>query len=441
MSAPKFHLHLLTAVLGLSFFSGLAVAHAAAPLCEQLLVPGSSSSAAPNLLPLSDGAPVSSRNILDLQQFTGQSFLKALMTPGTGIKAQLDLDQAKPFLIPSKEVVHTAARDFEPSVYRKILGLFKNGEAGFDQLIDSMSGQQLTPATLAAALREKLNTLHILKDETKIPLYAVEIAPFLGLASGAGTIVRLNDGNFYYNYGYLSGSDDPDLLAKAVKSGRSFPAGPGHKALDVSDSYYLAELGKYLQATTETSAFYQTLVQTITQCNLCGLDQLSPEGQTLATDFIGVYTAELDRYVMTGLKLHPWQMDLFETTALSAFGVAAKIVAKDGHFVPGTPSDYFGIGRKGSGIGETRQDRRKLQVAVAKAERTLNPQIVLALEQIIGTSKDGDVIHGFMLFVNDPKNETAMQQQAGALTKAMTDYLTQIHNDAAQIAGLIQTNP
>ena len=38
-----------------------------------------------------------------------------------------------------------------------------------------------------------------------------------GSASGAGTLVRLNDDNYYYNYGYKSGAERDD-----VKSGRSF---------------------------------------------------------------------------------------------------------------------------------------------------------------------------------------------------------------------------
>src|SRR5207249_2664251 len=98
---------------------------------------------------------------------------------------------------------------------------------------------------------------------------------------------------------------------------------------------------------------------------------------------------------------------------------------------------YFGVGQTGSGIGESRNDRRALQVAVSQAEKQLHPDVAANLEKIIGVSFDGDIIHKLMKYINDPKNQAAIHDNAAELTQAVTDFIGQLRTDAQAITDLI----
>jgi hypothetical protein len=362
------------------------------------------------------------------------------MTAPQGIKSKLDLDENDSFTVGNQEAIHSAAAGFDPSVFKKISDLFSDGDTGLDKLIESLAGHSFTPANIAAAIGTSLKSQSLLKDPGKIGLASVEIAPFLALASGAGTVVHINSENFFYNYGYKPGSTDSTELAQDVKSGRSFGASPGHKALDASDTFYLTELGDFLDKTPAPQAFYQTLLQVLTECDTSGYSKLPVAGQTVATDFFAVYTAELDRNIMASLKEHPWENDLAEVTILSAYGTQAGMIEKNGALVKGDPKDYFGVGTGGSGIGITRSDRTKLQVEVTKAERALHPEIVMAVEKLTNTRLGDDVIHGLMVYLNTPENQDVIKRNADQLTKAVTDFITQIRSDASVITKSIQTD-
>ena len=214
---------------------------------------------------------------LEISQFTGKTCLQMVMDAG-GIKAALDKDEKASFKFADKETIKKAADDFDPSVFKKVTRFFKDGDSGLDKLVDALGGQSATPATAAGVIAKQLKDLNLLADPNKIGLAAVSIAPFLSLASGAGTEVVINDKNFYYNFGYKPGSQDKVELAKDVKSGRSFGASPGHRALDASDVYYLSELDAFLIKNKDPSAFYESLLRILAQDDPSGYSKLNLDG-------------------------------------------------------------------------------------------------------------------------------------------------------------------
>ncbi|WP_394845510.1 hypothetical protein LZC95_51820 [Pendulispora brunnea] len=372
---------------------------------------------------------------LDLSDFEGSTFLEAMSMRG-GIKESLDSDEETIFTFGDRAALDGAERNFDSHVRAKIEGFLKDGRDGLDQLVDALEGQRTTPRGAPAAIGRQLEKLDLLENPDMTGLASVTIAPFLALASGAGTSVRVNAKNYYYNIGYKRGSSDPAELAKDVKSGRSFGAGPMHRALDASDTFYLTEMGNYLEEAENPSGFYRALLQILVRCDGSGYATLSDEGQTVATDFLAIYTAELDRHLMSALDQHPWENDLAEVTMLSAYGTKSGMVRVNGQLTRGKPARYFGIGHSGSGIGITRRDRMALQKAVTHAERELHPEVVEKLEAILG-NRDGDVIHGVMLYLNDRNTQRDVHRNRDALVEAVMTFLTRIRDDASAITGMI----
>jgi hypothetical protein len=382
-------------------------------------------------------ADLKTNKSLELGDFRGSSFFQ-MMSSSNGIKSALDSDENQSFTIASFDEVQAAKSHFDPSVYAKVVKLFADQDSGFEKLVDTLAGTSATPATMAGVIGKALEAPGLLKSPDAIGLAAVTIAPFLSMASGAGTVVRIDGENSYYNFGYKAGSTDPTELAKDVKSGRSFGASVGHQALDASDVYYLKELDSFLSESTDPTNFYQNLLDVLVNCDSSQYPTLDQSAQTVSTDFFAIYTAELDRNMMTGLKQHPWENDLAEVTLLSAYGNRAGKVEKSGQLVEGVASDYFGVGKSGSGIGETRKDRMALQLSVSNAERKINPALTGEIDQLIGTNSNQDIIHGLMVYLNNPSNQDSIRQNADRLVSAMVGFLSDIHNQDNLITQSIQ---
>ncbi|WP_394835632.1 hypothetical protein LVJ94_01720 [Pendulispora rubella] len=370
-----------------------------------------------------------------LSDFEGNTFLEAMSMRG-GIKESLDTDEATHFAFASPATLHAVESNFDPQVRAKLSRFMKDGAEGLDELVEALAGQQTTPAGAPGAIGTQLENLDLLANHDAIGLAAVSLSPFLSLASGAGTVVRVHANNYYYNIGYKPGSSEPAELAKHVKSGRSFGAGPMHRALDASDVFYLTEMDHYFGEETSPEDFFRALLQILLRCDASGYARLSDEGQTVATDFLAIYTAELDRHLMSGLAQHPWENDLAEVTMLSSYGTPSGLVRVDGQLRRGTPKDYFGVGHTGSGIGITRRDRMALQRAVTDAERTLHPEVVRNLESIVG-HRGGDAMHAVMLYLNDADTQRDVRRNGGRLLEAVTTFLTRIHDDASAITDRI----
>ncbi len=384
------------------------------------------------------GTPLRLNHALTLSQFEGRSFLEAMTATG-GIKENLDADLQDSFAVADKATLHQASKNFAPKVYNKIVRLFKNGESGLDSLLDAIAGKHATPASISGVIGNELERQNLLSDTSKIGLASVTIAPLLSLVSGGGTSVQLDANNITYSIGYKKGGAESADIEKDVKSGRSFGSSWNHKSLDPSDVDYLKELQAYLSHSTDTALFYKTLFEMITECSARNLHALSQEGQTVATDFMAIYTAELDRYIMTGFKKHPWQNDLAETTLLAAYSARAGMIQLNGEFRNGDLQEFFGVSQTstGSGIGITRSDRTALQAKISKAERNLHPALIESIERVIGAAPKGDLFHGLMIFLNEPKNQGKIRANAKVLTDAVADLLSVIGPDSEAITSSI----
>lgn len=386
--------------------------------------------AAPAALPM--------QHEIDLEAYKGQTFLETMIEPDTGIKAHLDADYTQEYTFADWAAVQPAVENFDTKVQGKLLRAFETGSTedsmtALEELTNKLEGKTFTPATM----------IRVMNQNTRIQGRGIfDVAQFFALASGAGTLVRLNDDNYYYNYGYKSGAERDD-----VKSGRSFGAGPEHAANDASDKFFLTELEEYLDTAPKPRQFYKTIMQILTQSDASGLSssKLSGLGQTTITDFVAIYTAESDRHIMVNLKpaIHPWENDLAEVVFLSAYGSVEGKVMKGGVLTDApiwhwwAPSEISNR----SGIGITRKDRRALQRMVSDYERGNHPELVEAVENLIdidtvvasqgrGKRYDGDVFRLVMENLNNFKTQKNVRANAEALTEAFVDFLMQVREDA-----------
>jgi hypothetical protein len=186
---------------------------------------------------------------------------------------------------------------------------------------------------------------------------------------------------------------------------------PGRSLLDVSDKDYLTELAHYMDpgTTPDAGPMYTAILKVLTNCDASAFANLPTGGQVVATDFLTIYTAELNRHVMVNLdpKQHPWEIDLAEVTFLNSYGAPSGMVMQKGALVPGTATAYYAVGTKGSGIGETRADFVKLATRITQYEQSPNhhPELVDALvkltpildKKILSTVR-GDVLRRSLVF-------------------------------------------
>jgi hypothetical protein len=255
------------------------------------------------------------------------------------------------------------------------------------------------------------------------------------IKKGAGVAIRIDKNNYIFNVGYNDGSTPND----DIKSGRSYGVGPTGKESDPSDLAYLTELENYLKSEPNAVGdFVEALMLALTNCDTSKWSQLSKAGQIVATDFIAIYTAELDRHLMVNLDphKHPWEIDLAAATFVSVFSVESGKIMKDGALSDSSIKDWWAKGKVGSGIGETRRDRIKLQKAIAEIEN--NSQATAAMKAKLNTT-DNDVIQVMLEYLASDKAPDDMSNGEGdELTKIMKDYLLTIKSDSQNIVNTIK---
>jgi hypothetical protein len=356
-------------------------------------------------------APLEVQRALNLADYSGNTFFDT-MTMEDGIKENLDTDYATEYVVADSETVLAAMDSFSDKVGRNVLKPFRTeGIDGFKELVDELAGESYTPATVKAAISER-------------GLVPWTIADFLTMASGASTIVHLDDNNYYYNVSY-----EPD----EVKSGRSFGAGPLHKADDASYPFYLGELTEFLDSSEDPLPFYEQIFAVITQSDSSTLAEVDESAQTLLTDFVTIYTAELYRHVIAGLGGRaPWENDLAEATMISLWSSQVGKVQLEGEIIEGTPRDWNGFGPNGSGVGITRRDRRSLQTKVCNAVRELSPTTVSGFERYLDEAKP-DCYRSIMEFINNEETQEAVGENAKRLSKAVVRFLKYTQDHAAEI--------
>lgn len=382
--------------------------------------------------------PINTRkeNVLRLGDYAGRKTFFEVMTMEGGIREKLDKAFETEFTMADSDAVLDARDKFTAKVTRNVLRDFKGSQRerldAFTDLVDDLAGQRFTNGSLKTTLRRR-------------GLTPWSIADFLTMASGASVLVHIDSNNYYYNVSYE---------AAEVNSGRSFGAGPSHKADDASYPFYLRQLRAYYQTTEDLGPFFKALMAILTESDPSGVSDMSDEaepvdiegkreatdGQTLLTDFVTVYTAELYRHINSDLKRHDWENALAELTFVSAYSDKAGLVQKDGEIVKGTPSDWRYVGEQGSGIGgKSGIERRSFQRKVCKAARDLR---IKALEDIDSvTGRQADCFRGIMVTLNNYGTQAKVRANAKKLTTAVVRFLGEIREKSDAITAKIPGTP
>jgi hypothetical protein len=378
---------------------------------------------------------------ITLVDFKGSSYLTAMQSAGNGIADKMAVDDTTPVTIASPDQIVQAIGLCDPAVGQKLYGSFSDGSVTFQSIVANIQGQSISPKQMRDVLKPFITNL---APKAKANIALDSTATLSLLASGSGTLVRIDGNNCFYNIGYES---------PVVQSGRSFGCAPGRSALDSSDYYYLKETGQYLSptATADTSFFYRTLLSVLTNCDPSGVSSLTNAGQTVATDFLTVYTAELDRHVMVGLKpwVSPWEIDIAEVTLLANFSSASGVV-----FQYGAPvhADITAYGSRGS-IGDSRSDFTALasQITSFEKQKGHHPDLVKAVTDLtpIETLQDPatlkllkhDVFRRFLVYLNRPEFQGDVQSHPADLENAMLSLLIQVKADADQITPTLKAVP
>jgi len=386
----------------------------------------------------------SSDRTIDLSSFVGHTFLQAMQAGGSGIFDKTETDDGTPVTVVNADQIVQDVNQFDSKVSQKLFGMFQNGQTDFQGLLSKIQGKSFSPRNIRSGLQPFISHSNLKPNAS--PNIAVDASADMALlASGSGTLVIIDPVNYFYNLGYQK---------PIVKSGRSYGAAPGRSLLDPSDKNYLSELTDYLKPATtpDASPFYTAILKVLTDCNSSDFATLPPIAQVTATDFVTIYTAELERHVMVNLvpNLHPWEIDLAEVTFLASYGSASGMVMKNGALVPGTAVAYFGVGATGSGIGETRKDFVKLarQITTFESNPHHHPELIKAIvnltpiqDQKILSQVKGDIFRRFLVYLNRPELQSSIQGHSGDFVNAMVAFLKQINADNGQITQYIHSNP
>jgi hypothetical protein len=381
---------------------------------------------------------------IDLSSLVGQTYLQAMQAPGSGIFDKTEADNGAAVTIAPADQIVAVVNQFDSKVSQQVVGMFKNGQADFQSVMSTIQGKSFSPQTIRGGIQPFISSSNLKPSAS--PNIAVDASADMALlASGSGTLITIDQANYFYNVGYQKPN---------VKSGRSYAVASGRSLLDPSDKDYLTEMAAYLKPATTPDAgpFYAAILKVLTNCNSSDYATLPAPAQVTATDFLAIYTAELDRHVMVNLvpSTHPWEIDLAEVTFLTSYGAASGMVMKNGALVPGTAVAYYAVGTSGSGIGETRKDFVKLatQITTFESDAQHHPELVNAIvnltpisDQKILSQVKGDVIRRYLVYLNRPEFQSSIQSHASDFVNAMVAFLKQINADNSQITQYIYSNP
>jgi hypothetical protein len=381
---------------------------------------------------------------IDLSSLVGQTYLQAMQASGSGIFDKTEADDSTAVTIAPADQIVAAVNQFDSKVSQQVIGMFKNGQADFQSVMSKIQGKSFSPRAIRGGIQPFISSSN-LKPSAR-PNIAVDASADMALlASGSGTLVTIDPANYFYNVGYQKPN---------VKSGRSYAVASGRSLLDPSDRDYLTEMAAYLKpaATPDAGPFYAAILKVLTNCSSSDYATLPVPAQVTATDFLAIYTAELDRHVMVNLvpSTHPWEIDLAEVTFLTSYGAASGMVMKNGALVPGTAVAYYAVGTSGSGIGETRKDFVKLGTKITTFESGAqhHPELVNAIvkltpisDQKILSQVKGDVIRRYLVYLNRPEFQSSIQSHTSDFVNAMVAFLKQINADNSQITQYIHSSP
>jgi hypothetical protein len=286
---------------------------------------------------------------------------------------------------------------------------------------------------------------------------AGKVANQQALEQGLGVAVRLDDNNYNIH----------ENFPKSAQGGRSYGWTSGQVG-DWTDKMYLDNLALVVveKDKDDLKNFYQTIIQLLGACDAHGLATMTnnydPKTNTgvptqrVATNFLGIYTAEEYRAIQ-GTK--NWDDAILEVTLLGAFhggqttftkfyrgkfttrsnvqetGNYYGLPSKDrnGKVIPtvakdATMDDYWQISKTStrSGIHLTAGDYSKMGSAITKYERTKAHNKTLSLIQsIVGSGPN--VIHSISTYFTDGKADPS---KTNTLAVAVAQFLDQVNTDA-----------
>jgi len=369
---------------------------------------------------------------IDLSAFNGNTYLQAALHPGDGINAKTAVDDGTAVTIANTTAMLAAFATFDANTANHLYSHFNNGQADFVSDAGHIAGQSLNPQQIESALTPFLTNVRGQLRGAK-----ASASNLILLTSGSGTVVQLTPNDYFYNVAYQS---------PVTSSGRSYGVTATRKLLDATDNYYLTELDNFLISSSEQqiSDFYKALFKLLTACDASGLSGLTPSGQSVLTDLMAVYTAELMRHNMVNMDVNTdtWDTDIAEVTLVSAYIAISGRVMVGGKLVSGDPTAYA----QGHSIGTYKADFMKLGKLITSYENASNHHhaMVKAVKdatpvttQPIKSALKGDVFRQALVFLDLPQFESQAQANAAAIITAMAQLLTQIRADQSQITAYV----
>ena len=248
--------------------------------------------------------------VVDLSEHQGQTFFSVMQQL---IKPGLDRYATEGFIVAGGRTAVAALKKVDPKVAARAVKAAGSAEK-LKEVADTLNARQqpVTFYDLPAALADE-----------GIGAGRYDLSTYLALVSGGGVAIKINENNFAYNVNYGTGENESD-----ERTGRSFGEAPGRLALDASDKHYLQILENYVRSQGDNvEYFYLSLLQILLNNDVSNFENITEDGQAVATDFLAVYTAEQNRHLMSDLKRHPWDEALLEVTLLSAFHSGQKKIA------------------------------------------------------------------------------------------------------------------
>jgi len=375
-------------------------------------------------------APIESRYYMDLQNYSGQSFLQTMIEPDYGVVAQFDADYEDTYAFANAKAVGKAIENFDRKNKNRILKMFNASVTELKVFTKALKEQEqnFSPSNINDKVGNVLRKLNIQADK-----YA--LAQFIAIASGAGTLIRINQDNYFYNFGYFS----PE-----VRSGRSYGATNLHNANDASHLMYLRQLEGFLKDERNNHhLFYLGLLKFLvdTDVSVYEVPEFNDEAEAVLTDYITVYTAELRRHLMKNLhpSRAPWGNDMTEATFLSLFNVKSGLMMLQEGLVESSIKEHWALSRSGSGrsgFGINRKQRRSLQTKISnffrKNDDSDKREVVLKIDRLIGKNKSGDVYRGVMEYLNNRKNlddKSRVEGVESELPQAFVEFLMEVDKD------------
>lgn len=368
----------------------------------------------------------------DLSEHIGQTYLQTYLKKIVGIHAEIAEDYDRAVTIADVKTVEAAIRSFDPRISERTFRNFTEGEIGFGNVVAGVAGQSFETRDYRAALTPFVDA-HANVDNQE---FALSVAQALTLlTSGSGTLVRLDEHNYFYNVGY----QDPIQV-----SGRSYGVSKDRKLLDPSDRDFLKELDAYMGAgNLDPSPFYTVMFEILTNSDPRGIASLSEDGQTLMTDFMTIYTAELNRNHMADLSptKWAWQSDLAEVVLLAAYGGASGMAVIKGELIKCNSLAYdwrHGIGPRSGFMAMSR--------LITQYQIDHNPELVFSIVALTPLTDveviafvQGDIFRRVLTFLNRSETQLAATENAVALTSAMVALLRQVRADHQDITRYAET--